>query len=309
MKTLSVSPLKQKLISLVLVLIFACNSCDEDSPGSGTIKIPFSPIEFYTIPSSSIIIDLKSIIKQSFVGTSLTISQSPAKGSLTKLDASIYKYTPATHFTYGQDHFVYSAVLSDGLIKKGEAIAINMKFSETEFPCGVYPVEDKISISPASGDVVHVLENDGICDVNGSMNVFIHQAPKFGQAIVAGDSITYIPGPSFSTRDEFVYGISTSGSDDASLGLVSFSNKQVEELEVPWGSNQIFFVDDSIGFITDGWYISKTIDGGVHWNTLALEVDETYLSVIGEIYFLDKDTGFAAVSGCDDGRVLHRERG
>ena len=304
MRTLSVSPPKQRLISLMLVAIIACNSCEEDSPNPTQLPFPdtqppFSEIEFYTIPESSIIIDLEDFIKQSFVGTSLTISRSPAKGWITELDAYIYKYTPATHFTSGQDHFVYSVVLSDGLIKKEEAIAINIKFSETEFPCGVYPVEDKIRINPASGDVVHVLENDRICDVNGSMNVFIHQQPKFGEAIVAGDSITYVPGPSFSTHDEFVYGISTSGSDDASLGVVSFSNKQVEELEVPSGSNHIFFIDDSIGFVTDGYSIFKTTDGGVRWNHLELHLDDPYLSVIGEIYFLDKNTGFAAVSGCD----------
>jgi hypothetical protein len=297
MRTLTVSLIKRRSIFLVLVAILACDSFEEDSIKPEK-QVIFSEVEFYTIPASSIIIDLNSVIKQSFISTSLTISQNPAKGSLTKLDASILKYTPNENFTEGSDHFVFSAVLSDGSTLKGGAIPIYMKNSVAEFPCGVYPLEDKIRMNSAGGTAVGVLDNDHICDATGSMNVFIHQAPKFGEAIAVGDSIIYTPSSSFSTGDELVYGLTTSGSDDISFGLVSFNNKQFEALNVPLGSNQIFFIDDTIGFIGAGDVIYKTIDGGMRWNALKFQ-DENDLFSIGEIYFLDKDLGFAALSKCE----------
>jgi hypothetical protein len=76
-------------------------------------------------------------------------------------------------------------------------------------------------MNPNSTIVIHPLKNDRNCGVKGFVNVFIHHKPQFGDAVVAGDSIIYIPGPSFAFRDELVYRLSTDGVDNVAYGLIS----------------------------------------------------------------------------------------
>ena len=64
------------------------------------------------------------------------------------------------------------------------------------------------------------------------------------------------------------------------------------------GFTNIFFVDDMIGFIAGGSVIQKTIDGGRHWIQLTYPNGEDDYVTFEDIYFLDKDLGFAAFSGC-----------
>jgi len=171
-----------------------------------------------------------------------------------------------------------------------------MKSDKEEFPCRLYAVEDDIRMDPARTVVINVLKNDRICDVDEPVNVVVRLSPKFGEAVVVGDSIIYTPGPSFSRSDEFVYSVSTSNNDEVSLGLVSFNKPTFEILEIPVGFTGIFFVDDMIGFIAGRQTIQKTIDGGRHWIQLTHPVSENKTISIGGIFFLDKDHGFAAFS-------------
>jgi hypothetical protein len=301
MRLLPVIHFIRKSISLLLVTTLACDPFEGELPN----QFEFKQTEFYILSGSSTVIDLKALIKKSFVTASLTIAENPTKGTLAPMDASVYKYTPNNDFIEGDDQFIVSAVLDDGTTINSKPMIVYMKSSETEFPC-VYPVEDYIRIDPISTVVIHVLMNDRICDVDEPVDVIVHVAPKFGEAVVVGDSIVYTPGPSFSRRDEFVYSVSTSNGEKVSFGLVSFNSSKFEFLEIPepLGPNyetyydKIFFIDDMTGFITGGRAIQKTIDGGRHWIQLTYPTSGDEVVNFEDIYFLDKDHGFAAFSAC-----------
>ncbi|HMG89649.1 MAG TPA: hypothetical protein VK589_06305 [Chryseolinea sp.] len=303
MKALLVTLLRRKSISLLLFAVISCDLFEEEPPNQFEFT---KKTEFNILPGSSTVIDLKALIKKSFVSASLTIAENPIKGALTKMDASVFKYTPNLDFISGTDLFVLSAVLDDGRTIKSEPITIHMKESESEFPCGLYAVEDNLRIDPTSTAVIRVLQNDRICGVDEQVNVLIHLAPKFGEALVVGDSIVYTPGPSFSKADEFVYSLSTSSDEELSFGLVSLNKPTVEILGIPeefvrTGLTNIFFVDDTTGFIAGGSTIIKTNDGGRHWIHLTYPTSNTHATSFDDIFFLDKDHGFAAFYACTYG--------
>ena len=284
MRPLPVIHFMRKSIGLLLVALLACDSFEPEPPN----QFEFKETEFYILPLTSTVFDLKGLIKKSFVSASVTIAENPIKGTLTQMDAFVFKYTPNPDFNEGEDQFIIAAVLDDGTTIESKPMIVYMKRSEGEFPCGVYPVEDDIRMNPTSTEVIHVLHNDRICDVYETLNVSIYIAPKFGDAVVVGDSIVYTPGPSFTKADEFVYSLSTPSGEEVSLGLVSL-NKGMTIF------TDIFFVDDMIGFIAGYWTLQKTTDGGLHWTQLKYPTTGQDLGVIFEdIYFLDKDHGFAA---------------
>jgi hypothetical protein len=292
MRTLPVILIRPRLVTLLLVALLACDPFEGELPN----QIEFTQTEFYILPGSSTVIDLKAIIKKSFISVYLTIGEGPLKGTLTQMDAFVYKYTPNYNFIEGTDQFMIAAVLDDGTTASSTPMIVYMKSDKEEFPCGLYAVEDDIRMDPARTAVINVLKNDHICDLDEPVNVVVHLAPKFGEAVVVGDSIIYTPGPSFSRSDEFVYSLSTSSGEEISFGLVSFNKPIFEVLEIPVGLTSIFFVDDMIGFIAGRQTIQKTIDGGRHWIQLTHPVSENKTISIGGIYFLDKDHGFAAFS-------------
>ncbi len=297
MRPVPVILLRRRSISLLLCAFLAWDSCKEDfiEPEN---QVTFSQTEFYTLPESSIVIDLKSVVKKSFVSMSLTIAKDPLKGTLKQMDDFILKYTPNDDFTEGKDEFIFSAVLDDGTTVNSKPMTVYMKRSVTEFPCRVYSVEDNIHMGSTNTVVIHVLKNDRICGVNEPVDVFVHLPPKFGEAVVAGDSIIYSPGPSFSERDEFVYSLSASSGEEVSFGLVSINNSKFEVFRIPLGFTSIFFVDDTIGFIAGVADIQKTIDGGRHWIPLTYPPGEDDYVTFEDIYFLDRHHGFAVFSDC-----------
>ncbi|HEX6889938.1 MAG TPA: hypothetical protein VF141_04580, partial [Chryseolinea sp.] len=105
--------LRRRSVWLVLVVVVGCDSFKEDFI-EPTNQVTFSQTEFYILPGTSTVIDLRSVIKQSFVSASVTISENPEKGELTQMDPFVLKYTPSVDFTDQIDRFVFSAVLVDG---------------------------------------------------------------------------------------------------------------------------------------------------------------------------------------------------
>ena len=69
---------------LVLLTILSCDSFKEDfiEPAKQVI---FSTTDYYVLPGSSVVIDLESLVEQSFANASLKISQNPIRGSLSQL--------------------------------------------------------------------------------------------------------------------------------------------------------------------------------------------------------------------------------
>src|SRR5688572_21879733 len=142
---------------LILQFIFACDSFREDTiPSQNLVK--FTQTEFYTLPGSSIIIDLSGIVERSFVNATISVSNAPTRGTLSVLNASLYKYKPFEDFEGGEDHFDVS-VVHDGKSFATKTLTILMKDSKEEFPCELVVVEDKITVQPGSSASIPVLDN------------------------------------------------------------------------------------------------------------------------------------------------------
>jgi hypothetical protein len=226
--------------------MFLLGACDSFSPEPPD-QIIFST-DYYTLPGSSTVIDLKSVIEQSYANISLSVSQEPLRGALTELDPFLLKYEPGPDFKEGSDQFVLSAVF-DNTTVRSQVINIFLKEQTLDFPCGLYAIEDDVRVGEKKAVSVNPVTNDYLCEINGAPDLSIYIMPKFGDAIISGDSIIFTPGPSFSFGDELVYGLSNTGSDDKVYGIVSFNKMKIETLPISFGPNDIFFVNDSLCFV------------------------------------------------------------
>jgi photosystem II stability/assembly factor-like uncharacterized protein len=276
----------------------ACDSFREDfiTPEN---QFTFSQTEYYILPETSTIVDLRSAIEQAFTDASLAISTPPDHGTVVQIDTFLLKYTPNKEFSQGKDQFVLSVVLADGSTLKSETISILMKEKINEFPCGVYAVEDQIHRRSNGVFTVNPVKNDQVCGVKGLTRVSIHLKPKFGNAEVVGDSIIYRPGPAFTGTDEIVYRLRSDGDEHVAYGIISLNEYKTEFLELddysPVYPNKIFFVNDTVGFVSGVYSVYKTIDGGRHWNR---SITAGSGMGFGEIYFLDNDQGFVGFTEC-----------
>ena len=104
---------------------------------------------FYILPGSSVVIDLYEIVKQSSTNGSLSISQDPLRGRVSRLDTQFLKYKPAAGFTQGEDEFVIS-VSNIGTVLKSNTVTIIMVQDEDDLPCPFYAIEDKVQVKPGS---------------------------------------------------------------------------------------------------------------------------------------------------------------
>jgi len=276
------------------MLLVACESEPPIKPVRQPAPIIFSQSQFYVLPGSSIVIDFNSVIEQPFTSISLTISQRPINGSLTKIDPFLWKYT-SENFAQDTDQFVFSAVLDNSSTTVGGIVYLIRRNKLGEFPCGTYPVSDYVGAVGKKSTSLKPLLNDRMCGVSGNVDLFVHIQPVFGEAVVSGDSIIYTSTHSYTESDEFVYGVYTPG-NKVSYGIVSINKN--ETFAVPAGFTDIFFVNDSVGFISGGTMIFKTNDGGKHWKELVYPRGAFEAINIEEIFFLDPDTGYAAFSRC-----------
>ena len=280
-----------------LIVAIATFSCSPDDVGIPTNVARFAKMEYYTIPGSSIIIDLRPAIDQPFSSITLRILKNPAKGTLKQVDTALFKYTPYTNFGEGNDTFELSAVLDNKTILRNEAMTIFMKESMSEFPCGVYGVGDYARLEDETSASIRPMANDRICGMNEPLTLSIKVPPAFGEAVVDGDAILYTPGPSLTAGDELVYSLSTSDGSETWYGSASFNNSKIDVIHLPSYYGDIYFISDTVGFVAGAGSILKTVDGGAHWRALNFP---DVLGVIDfeEIFFLDEQRGFAAFSIC-----------
>jgi len=195
-------------------------ACDSLENGDG-IRPTLAQSEYYTLPRSSVIIDLTSLANQSYTNASISISGNPSKGELTQVDALLFKYKPAADFTNGEDQFDAS-VKSDGNIVSTQRIKIHAKASKKQFPCALITLEDKVETKPGSTISIAVLDNDWFCGVDkSSLTLSIHSTPLYGQTVVDGESINYIPGFDYGSRDQFIYKLTSSADESIYYGIVS----------------------------------------------------------------------------------------
>jgi photosystem II stability/assembly factor-like uncharacterized protein len=307
MKTSAIHPTKYSVLLLVLSIVVSCDSFDD----SDSVEPSISKADYYTLPGSSVIIDLTSLGEQSFSSASLTVSSQPLLGKLTPVDDLLFKYSPAWDFQSGSDNFVVT-VISDGKILADNTVRIHMKTRKEEFPCTLIAVEDKVKFKGAMSHSIPVLANDWFCDIDKTnLSISIHSQPLYGKVTVDGESIRYTFDTPFQRDDTFIYQLKTS-TGNVSYGFVSLAEWTAETLETPpdyhlW---DMFFLDENVGF-TVGNKIYKTEDGGKHW----LEVspskgpwfvpsfDESGYGSFVDITFLNEKEGFALYVPCDPGWI------
>ena len=289
-----------------LLILLAIHSCDtfKDDSIQPEKQVTFSQTEYYVLPGSSVVIDLESIVKQSFTDASLNISQTPLRGELSHLDVLLLKYTPDSEFLDGKDEFVFS-VISDQKVIATQTMTILIKQNIDELPCGLYAIEDKASVRSGSSVEIHVRKNDRICGIDGSsLHVSVRSNPRHGEVRLVGDTvIVYTADPTFTGSDELLYRLSDSSGEGVSYGMVTLSilsKSKIQTLKVSGSS--LFFVDENTGYLT-GNDIFKTTDGGEHWNVLP---EPSFFDIypcvnFDDPFFLDANNGFVIYSVCVEG--------
>ena len=298
--------LKSRASLLVLLAILSCDTFKDDTIPPAK-QITFSQTEYYVLPGSSVVIDLESIVKQSFTDASLNISQAPLRGELSHLDVLLLKYTPGSEFLEGKDEFVFS-VMSNQKVIATQTMTILMKQNSDELPCGLFAIDDKVSLTSGSSVDIHFRKNDLFCGIDGSsLQVTVRSNPHHGEARLVGDTIiVYTPDPTFTGRDELLYRLSDSSGEGVTYGTVTLSilsKSKIQNLKIPHlNANSLFFVDENIGYLA-GTNIVKTTDGGEHWNVLPVSLFDTYPCVnFDDLFFLDANNGFAVYSLCVAGQ-------
>lgn len=284
-------------VSLMLIAILSCDSFKEDfiEPEK---QIIFSQTEFFTLPGSSIAIDLKSVIEQSFTDVSLQITGNPSRGALSR-DSFLLKYVPNLEFQEGKDEFTVTA-MNNGEVLKSQTMTIMMRQGILEFPCGVIAIQDRAQVKSGSTVSINFLTNDRVCGTDQSdLRFSIYSWPRFGSADLVGNTIVYTPGEGYAGHDEMVYKVTTSAGDKITYGIVTITDDwHMSALRMPgeYLSN-IFFVDEQIGYLSGSTGFFKTTDGGLHWEdvrppSLKSNINDSLQFLFGQIFFLDADHGF-----------------
>jgi photosystem II stability/assembly factor-like uncharacterized protein len=295
--------LKSRASLLVLQAILSCDTFKDDSIQPEK-QVSFSQTEYYILPGSSVVIDLESVVKQSFTDASLNISQAPMRGELSHLDVLLLRYTPGAEFLEGKDEFVFS-VMRDQKVIATQTMTILIKQDIDELPCGLYAIEDKASVRSGSSVEIHVRKNDRICGIDGSsLHVSVRSNPHHGEVRLVGDTvIVYTADPTFTGSDELLYRLSGSNGEGVSYGMVTLSilsKAKIRYLKV--GGSSLFFLDENIGYLPGNKSFLKTTDGGEHWNVLPVSLFDTYPCVnFDDPFFLDNNNGFAIYSVCVEG--------
>lgn len=286
-----------KVLVLIALGIVSCDSFKEDiiQPNN---QITFGQTEFYTLPGSSIVIDMRTIVHSSFTQGSLTITQGPLRGELTPLDAYLLKYKPAFSFWEGFDGFTFT-VESNGEILTSERITIYMREDVNKFPCSVYANQDRAHAVPGLTASVDVLDNDRLCGTNSpGARVYVHIGPHFGTSSIEDNTrLVYNPGTEYAGTDEIVYRIESASNETVGYGIVTVNDNWIARaLKLPDFAYRMLFVDENVGFIA-GQHLYKTTDGGANWKVVYLS-DNIYYSFT-DIFFLDANNGFVTYQSCD----------
>lgn len=261
-------PLGVYFIPYITFLVFqSCDNFEEDS------IIPNEPVEYvvskyYIKPGTSALIDLKSIVKRSFVNATLKISTKPSLGTLTHLDSTIFKYQPSTTFISGSDRFDVSVMNEDEEISR-VTIKIMVLKPTDEFPCQVYAFSDITMSRPGMPVVVHFRENDRICGVNSSnLIISVNYNQNKGDVQIIGDSlIIYTPGQEFQQKEELIYKISDPVSGSLSYALITvLDSRTTQEVSMPSFSRpSTYFLNEVTGFVSGQEGTFKTSNGGLSW--------------------------------------------
>jgi hypothetical protein len=215
---------------VVVLLLVECDPflSDEIPPDKQVVLNLSSRDTYYIVPTSSTVIDMRSMVEKSFSSLSLRITTTPKRGFLTWLSDYILKYEPSASFTTGHDQFIYSVVTKTAQVIKTDTIHIRVGPSVVDFPCDLYAMEDFASVKPGATISISYLDNDRLCSAGSpELRKTAMVKPAHGTIIFTSDEVIYTADAGYEGWDHVIYKISTGneGADDDSvtttLGLVS----------------------------------------------------------------------------------------
>jgi hypothetical protein len=217
MRIRATQSIRSYALFMLVTFMFSCDSFEDND----SIKPALTQSDYYTLPGTSIIIDISSFTKQSYTDLSVSISGNPTKGELTTVDPLLLKYKPSWEFEEGEDQFVLTAKRKDKILTS-QTVTIHLKETKEEFACGIISVQDMAEVNPGSSVSISVLDNDWFCDVAKSdLKISIHLNPLYGESVIDGESIRYTPGIEYESQDEFIYKVTNSEDESVYYGIVS----------------------------------------------------------------------------------------
>ena len=120
------------------ILLASCDHFEEDLISTEKqVNINASATDFYLLPNTSIVIDLKPLVSSSFTSGALKVSENPKRGKLISLGELLSKYEPSSSFNSGEDQFNVSITGGDGRVLRVQTITIHMHDSIASFPCNL----------------------------------------------------------------------------------------------------------------------------------------------------------------------------
>jgi photosystem II stability/assembly factor-like uncharacterized protein len=231
-----------RLTVLFLTVLIACDPFGEDSLAKDK-QVTFNQTEYYVLPGTCVVIDLKSFVSQSFIKAKLKITNEPTRGHLSTLDTLLLRYQPDTIFREGSDQFTITILSKDKVITR-ESISIYMKESIEEYPCQIYAVEDIAFAKPDSSITIRFLNNDRICgQPKAALSTSVHLNPRHGVATLVKDSIIYKPGSAHFEGDTMVYVVASSNQTLNAYGVIIIRPLVNDEVNCPFVLMNSYSID------------------------------------------------------------------
>ena len=205
-------------------MLITCDPFREDViPIAKLVTVNVSALDYYILPNSSTVINMKAIVTSSFTNVSVKVSEYPKRGTLIPSEDFFLKYTPSPSFSEdvsrhgdGEDQFKVAFTNNEKILTR-QTIILHMSRYTGSFPCSLYAVEDVVHTAPGIPISIKVLFNDRLCGIKiREVQVAILSNPQHGQTALRTDSIIYTPETHFEGSDEIVYKISAENKDQTS---------------------------------------------------------------------------------------------
>ncbi|HMJ68823.1 MAG TPA: Ig-like domain-containing protein [Cyclobacteriaceae bacterium] len=206
--------LRHAVISLALILGAGCDTMEQDADGQ-MLSINNDPA--YFLPGGDGYIDLASrIISPGKIRVEIT--GSTRNGKLNDLGKGLLRYSPFPGSS-SNDSFRFRVFSDENKVLGEDSIGIIIPSDTTNLPCNYVYSRNDTAWNVAGPVSVDVLVNDYAC--SASLTVTVNVAPEHGTASVVGNKIKYVPGPSFTGRDNFLYkAVTADPSIPAGYGMV-----------------------------------------------------------------------------------------
>jgi photosystem II stability/assembly factor-like uncharacterized protein len=217
------------VLLLLVIIVVGCDTFQEDVIQNDKL-VDFGQTHFYLLPGTSTVIDIKSIVENTFTNGTITISKKPAHGVLSEVNPLILIYQPNftfSAFAAGTDQFEISIIENGNTIVR-QLISITMVTNRDD-PCYFFAVQDVETVIDDSPIAIKYMENDWLCGVElASVQATIYLAPKHGQAELQDDLIIYTPDPGSTHFDTIIYKITVGNpsilnSSTSTFGLITLS--------------------------------------------------------------------------------------